>query len=171
MKRAFRFRLARVARVRELFEETARMELSAALGAVHAIEDRIEAWTAELHESRAELGTAQSRGFLDVDAHLARHKAVTELERSILEADQERERLAEVAETARATWQERRADKEALARLSDRHRERHRAELQAAEAAELDEVAIQRARRKAQDSPSSNSTILVDRPAASPLHP
>lgn len=163
MKRAFHFRLARVQRVRELFEETARTELSAALGAVHAMEDKISAWTEELRSGRADLARAQAHGHLDVDAHIARQRTLSTLEVRILEADAERERLAEVAEEARAAWQERRSDKEALARLSDRHRERHRAELERAEAAELDEVAIQRARRKSQESASSPAPAPADK--------
>lgn len=186
MKRAFRFRLARVARVRELLEETARAELSAALGELHKAEDRVALWTAELHAGRALLATAQVAGSLDAATHLARQQALETIEASIRFAEEERLRLAGLAEEARAAWQERRADKEALARLSERHRERHEAELARLEAAELDEVGSQRFARRAAgarphgtDRPagpsiscSSPGPLPADRPpAGSPLLP
>ncbi|MDF1799700.1 MAG: flagellar FliJ family protein [Planctomycetota bacterium] len=160
MKRAFRFKLARVERVRGLFEETARAEFSTALAAVHAAEEHLDALRAEVLRGRSALAAAQLAGHLDARAHLARHEGLSCVIEAVVTAEAERARLAANAEELRLAWQARRADKLALTRMSERHKERHLAEVAKVELAELDEIAIQRAGRI---SPSSQGPGTPDR--------
>jgi len=160
MKRAFRFKLARVERVRGLFEETARAEFSAAIAAVHAAEEHLDGLRAEVLRGRSSLATVQAAGHLDARAHLARHEALSCVIDAVVTAEAERARLAGIAEELRLTWQARRADKQALTRMSERHKERHQAEVAKVELAELDEIAIQRAAR---NSSSSQERVAPDK--------
>jgi flagellar export protein FliJ len=144
VKRAFTFRLARVARVREVFEEEARGEFTAALAELHAREARCEALRLELDQGLAAQARAQLAASLDVTALLARERSLSTLGVALTEARAEAAQARAAAEERRTIWQARRGERQALDELSKRHKVRHLTELARAENAESDEVATQR---------------------------
>ena len=144
MKRAFHFRLARVARVREVFEEEARAEFTLALREQHRAEARYQAARAGLirgHEAQAD---AQCQGQLDVRALLARERALLGLEEELHQAHAGELEARRASEDMRAAWQVRRGERQALEELAQRHKERHGMDVSRMENAEIDEVASQR---------------------------
>lgn len=145
MKRAFRFRLARVARAREILEEAARAEFAAAqnhANALHARAAEIEAAIAGGHASQATLqGTS---GALDIGALLSRDRSIAALEVKLVRARHAAAEADRAAEEQRALWQVKKQATSALEQLKNRHREEHRIAVQRAENAEMDEIAGRR---------------------------
>ena len=144
MKRAFTFRLARVARVREVFEEEARGAFTAALAILHAHEEHCEALRQEFDRGVAAQDKAQLAPNLDVAALLAAERSLTTLGVALTEARAQAAQARAAAEEQRSIWQARRGESQALDELAKRHRERHLVEVARAENAESDEVASQR---------------------------
>lgn len=144
MKRAFTFRLARVARVREVFEEEARGEFTTALHELHLCEARCDQLRQELDQGVQAQGNAQLAGTLDIKALLARERSLETLQRTLVQARQVAAQARAQAEERRAIWQTRRGEWQALVELSDRHKQRHMEQVNRAENAESDEVATQR---------------------------
>lgn len=144
MKRAFTFRLARVARVREVFEEEARGALAAALLDLREAEARYDALREELDAGVRAQAHAQTAKDLDVPGLLAHERALETLQRRLAEARLAAAEARAVAEEQRSIWQARKRDRQALDELADRDKQRHLGELARAENAEADEVATQR---------------------------
>ncbi len=144
MKRAFTFRLARVARVREVFEEEARADFTAALSALLAAETHSQKITRALQRGRAAQAEAQGSRSLDVSALLARERSIETLGAALMKARELEAAARGHAEEKRSAWQAKKAEHQALQNLSERHRMRHYEEVSRAENAENDEAAIGR---------------------------
>jgi len=152
----FRFRLARILRVREVEEQAARERFLEAQRTAREAEARAQAARDELarsHETlRGELTGTLQPGFV-----LLAQQALDGLR-------QRRQRLAERARTLalqseaeRAAWGLRRRDVRGLERLQDRDREGWREEGARREAAATDEVAGVRAAARRGARPSGES--------------
>ena len=144
MKRAFTFRLARVARVRKVFEEQAQAALSAALLEQTALEARCDALRRQLDLGTESLAKSQTHASLDVSALIARERSLLQLGQELTQARHLAAEARRVVEEKRSLWQARRSDRQALDELSSRHKERHLHDLNRADNAEADEVATQR---------------------------
>jgi flagellar export protein FliJ len=127
---AFRFRLARLQRVRELREEAARAELMLAEQARREAEDRLAAARGDLAAAEAELARIQARGELPLAAIVAAQAALPAHARRI---ELRKRGLAErnaAADAARDAWHAARTDVRALGKLEERalgaHRDRER---------------------------------------------
>lgn len=150
MANAFQFRLARVQRIRELHEELARADFSAALSEANQAGQYVEFLRAEIAAARTNMGQVQSLGILNASTVLAQDKSVEAMLATLGPARQRHQELQRVAEVEREKWMERKADAQALEKLEKRHKDRHVAELAQAENEQQDEVAIGRAFRRAQ---------------------
>ena len=149
MSRRFKFRLARALRVREVAESLAKAELAAAEADAIQAEERADGAAEQIHTARRQIAKRAATG---AEVHpgevLASHAAVDALLTAREIARQRADALRQVAEESKAKWSERRKDTRALERLEERQLERFRKELEAAEAAELDEWASSRGARK-----------------------
>jgi flagellar export protein FliJ len=148
MKR-FQFRLARLAKVRELQEEIARAEWQAAEDLALRAELRVTELLELVAETNAALRELQGSPDLSSGEVLALQDL---LERVLFTLEGARRQAAELraaAEHAREPWTALRVEIEGLARLEGRAREQHRTEVTRAENAELDQIALERAARRA----------------------
>jgi flagellar export protein FliJ len=168
MNRRFEFRLSRLRRVREIDEQVARAVWTAAEAESHEASVLLEEARTAIAEAREDLSTSLDpasgttvdprsvlvalesiQGMLD-DVHRRREDALT------LRA--QADRLAEA-------WREREVERKALVELENRARERHRAELEREENAEMDEQNLMRdarRRRRERESDSSAAETLAD---------
>ena len=144
MKRAFRFRLERVARARALAEEAARADLAAAQDVARRADERVDALARTIASGHVTQAALQTAGRLDVRGLLSRDRSLEQVERQLQAAHATAREAAERAEAQLAVWRDRKQDASALETLEERHREAHRQALQKAENAELDEAAGQR---------------------------
>ena len=151
MRRAFRFRLARVLRVRRVTERTAKNEWAAAESDSKRASDATDDARERVRGAGRELAEIQAAGELLAGDVLAGDQALESLRGAVVRRRAEALRLGEVAEELRGVWSERRRDTRALERLEERQLERHRIELRRAEDAEIDEWAA--GRRTASPSP------------------
>lgn len=144
MKR-FEFKLGRLARVRKAQEEMARAAWQAAEAVAREIDDQLRSSGADIE--RAFEYQRQIQASLDLDPNRVLHafEAIQSMERV---RDRLRARLdgarAE-AEALRAPWQVLRTKLEGLKRLEETARTEHRSARERAEAAEADQIAIERA--------------------------
>jgi flagellar biosynthesis chaperone FliJ len=150
---AFRFRLARLLRVREVEEELARERWRTAERIARAAEGRVDLRRGELARSLELLRTEQARERIDPARVLAADLAI-EGQRAALQTALEHARSARLAsEQARAAWLSAKRAHEGLTRLEARDRELARQTAGQKEARELDEVASVRAERSASRAP------------------
>lgn len=145
MKRVFQFRLARVARVREIFEGVARAEFAEALNHQHALERRCGILRNEIAAGHASQAAVQSvgTGALDITALLARERSIEALTRELAVTHQNFLKARTAAETRRGAWQDKKQDCKALETLEDRDRERHQKALFEYENEESEDSAAQ----------------------------
>ncbi len=174
MARGFKFRLARVQRVRELYEETARAELGIAIAAANQASDYVDYLRSEVVAARASLAQLQEQRSIDPLSLLAQDQSVGSLLAALAPAKSRHRKLSVAAERAKAVWMEKKSEAQALDKLATRHRDHHREEANIKENAEQDEVAIARAfakateerleekSRKVRTSPFSNSGDAPD---------
>ncbi|MFT5079449.1 MAG: flagellar export protein FliJ [Bacteroidia bacterium] len=151
MANAFRFRLARVQRVRELHEEMARAAFSTALGAARQAGEYVDFLRGEIAAARTSMAQFQSVGAIDASTLIAKDKSVQSMLAMLGPARQRHEQLQMAAEIEREKWIERKADAQALEKLEKRHKDRHIAEVAQKENEQQDEVAIGRAFRRTKD--------------------
>ena len=145
MPRGFQFRLARVLRVRELFEETARAELGIAIAAANEAAAYVEHLRSEVVAARESLAELQTKPSIDPGSLIAKDKCVVSLLMALRPAKTRHSQLLFASEKAKAIWMTKKAEAQALDKLSVRHRDKHREEVNIKENAEQDEVAISRA--------------------------
>lgn len=141
----FKFKLARLLRVRELREELARGELVAAEHALRSAELALEHARADLCDARSELALLQTRAAIAPGTVLAAQRTVPGLERRIGERRERAQGLALAAAAARDVWQAARVDVRALRELELRARADFDGERRAAE----DKVSAELVDRKA----------------------
>ncbi len=145
MKR-FRFRLERLARVREVQEELARATWAGAEREAREGEEQADALAEALRAAQRELVAARRdpRGGA-ARALVAERTLDTLAERLRSARERARTRRAQ-ADRLRDAWRERERDVAALERLEERARERHQLEAGRAEALVADEAAARRDR-------------------------
>lgn len=154
MKRAFRFPLDRLLRLRAAEEDLARADLLRARTALNEAEEFRDRLRASLDRTRAERATLRSQG--PFNSHLDELSGELERQLEIRIAGQATRIAAaeKVVEEALAAHAERRQDREALDRLSNLARERHTKEVAAADQAEADEASATRHARIHSTGPS-----------------
>lgn len=162
----FRFRLARVARVREIEEESARAQWAAAESLAARAEAALEAARESATAARLELAQLQSAPRLDPAAVMRAHGLVQRLLARVKLAKEAWRQARIRADQQMALWRERDRDRKALDKLEERAHERFLAEEQALESAKADEVALQRALRPARTG-SSPEGFSVEEGSAS----
>jgi hypothetical protein len=145
----FKFRLARIERVRTIEEEIARGRYAEAELAARAAEDLAQRCADALTECDEHARRLQGQ------LQLAPH----EMLRTIVAAGEARERTRRARDRAatlryqaglvRASWLERRKDARALERLEERHREIHEIGEQRADTESMNAAALERAGRRA----------------------
>ncbi len=154
MKRAFRFPLARLIRLRAAEEDLARADLLRARATLREAEEFRDRLRDSLERTRAERATLRSEGPLDSNLD----QLSSELERQLeirIEGQTTRVAAAEkVVEEALAAHTERRQDREALDRLSDLARGRHNKAVADADQAVADEASATRHARLRSGHPS-----------------
>lgn len=148
MKR-FEFRLARLSRVRELQEEIARAEWQAAEDLAQRAEQRVMDLRELVAESDAALRELQGSSAFNSSEVLALQDLQDRVLGALKLARRQAAELRAAAEAAREPWTALRVELEGLARLESRARTRHRNELTRAEIAVLDQIAQERAARRA----------------------
>ncbi len=166
MKRRFEFRLARLARVRSVLEETARSEWSQAEGTAREAETEWSTSADARARAQRDLASNLAGGSVDPRAVLQAQEAIDQLgalERTKREQAQTKRWQASRFQEA---WQEREQDRQAIEKLEERDRQRHRATLEQVAQAELDEVASSRhARRALQDAGAGEAEPIEASPA------
>lgn len=148
MKR-FQFRLARLAKVRELQEEIARAEWQAAEDLANRAEARVFELFTLVGETNAALRELQGSTELCSAEVLALQDLLERVVRTLADARRQAAELRAAAERAREPWTALRIEIEGLSRLELRARDQHRSEINRAEIAELDQIALERAARRA----------------------
>ncbi len=144
MRRAFQFRLARVRRVREVEERTARAAWKEAESAARVADGERERRSKSLARSRSELVEMLRAGA--VEPNWVRH-AQDALGQGVLALRSAHERaltMRQQAEKFATAWRERERERRALLKLEERLRARHAYELTRVEALESDERALAR---------------------------
>ncbi|QDU86493.1 Flagellar FliJ protein [Planctomycetes bacterium Pla163] len=135
----FRFRLERVARLRELTEREALAEMGRERQRAAEAEQVAVAAHSAAHAALDQLATAPDPAArITGDRFAARLAQYAALQRAAAET------AREDAERAAATWRERRIESQAVERLRQRAFERFLAEAETADERERDEVAMQR---------------------------
>ena len=146
--RPFKFRLARVLRVRELEEDALRGAWGAAEQSALQEEQRLAEARAGLVEARAQLSHGQAAGRVTAGAVLAVDQLL-ELQRRALPVLAQRASAArQEAEARRTEWMGSRQDRRSLELFRERALVKHRAEQTRAEAAAMDDVASAQAERR-----------------------
>ena len=148
MSHLFRFRLARLKRVRAIEERVARASWSAAEHDAAGAEAALERHRAAIEGAR----TVGGGTALDPRRALVDQQIVDGLVRGLLPRKEEALTLRGQARRLAAAWRERESDRRALEELETRARERHRAELQRLENREMDETALRRSRPESDSS-------------------
>lgn len=159
MKRAFRFPLARLLRLRAAEEDLARADLLRARSALNEAEEFRDRLRASLERTRAERASLRSGG--SFDSHLDQLSSELEHQLEVRIAGQTSRIAAaeKVVEEALAAHAERRQDREALDRLSDLARDRHTKAVADADQAEADEASATRHARLRSGAPSRSRGI------------
>lgn len=147
----FRFPLARLKRVRDLLESSARAEVAEAnalaRSAQEAVLSRIAAHARAVEEQR----TTRAADALDVEHELREERHVDACIAAIAASREHAAEMEARAARHRAVWIQRKSDSAALEKLEHKARGEHIAEDARRELEELDEVA---SRRNARRTPS-----------------
>jgi flagellar FliJ protein len=144
----FEFRLERVRALRERLEDMSREELATSLGHRLRVEAQLQDALQELDVARQAHFNAVGAGATGHDLMVA-HAYLERVDRNRRQvAEDLAERDAEVRER-REHLAERARERQTLERLKERRHAEHRLEVQRLDAVALDELAIQRHRRRA----------------------
>ncbi len=146
MKR-FQFKLARLARVRRIEEEQARVAWQAAEAEARNSEARLREAQVEVSAATQSLRIAQSDAQLSPLAILSIDDTVARLVRRVALFRQEATLRRAAATAKRTPWQKLRTELEGLARLEQKARTRHRIEDERRASLEMDQLASERAAR------------------------
>lgn len=156
---AFKFRLGRLSRVREIQERNARNIWAAAEEVARNHQDVVDHFKNEIVRGRQELALIQAEEAMEISDVLRTQDLIERLE-------ERRQVAAERAQTSRfqadqlqESWRQAKSDAQALERLEERAKDEYQLEERKLENAAMDEVAIQRnaastsiARMKTEDS-------------------
>lgn len=142
---AFKFRLARVLRVRHATEEIQRARLAEAEFDARERESEATSRAESVRAAHADLADGQSAEQLDPSRVLVAIDAAARIERIELDARVRAVSARNAAESERSIWRDARADVLGLERLEDRERTRFRTERDVREERAIEEVASRRA--------------------------
>ena len=146
--KGFRFRLARVLRVRRLEEQMARAHFVERQAEARRAEEVAASSAATAREMRTELAERLAPGAIDPRSVLHAHDSLDGMGH-VCRRHTERARTADLqAEEARAPWMDVRTGVRALETLEERKKERFRAEAEKRANQELDETAARLTRKK-----------------------
>ena len=137
----FRFRLARLLGVRKIAELDARGRYSELEGRARTGESARDELERAILAALAETKAARTLGALDPKAALAEALALDRLRQGLAVRRERAAKLRGAAQAAFSSWTLRRQDVEALERLEERARLRHRDEVERRSQAEIDERA------------------------------
>jgi flagellar export protein FliJ len=160
----FSFRLARLLRLRSVFEQEARAVFGAAEGAAVEAEAEAERQAAALHSALRESAALSGPGQIEPEAVLSAEVAEAARRARLLHERRRADTLRFQADRLRDAWLARRVDHESVQRLEERARGRWREELETSENSALDEVAMTRAFSRPADSVHRET----DSPSAAP---
>jgi len=149
----FRFRLARLARVRAAEEELARDRWQRAEQRYRSAEERAEGILEEIAMAVDALRRAQGDARLAPRHVLAIQETIDRQRRALEEARHRAEQLRVLADEERKPWQALRMELGALERLEEKARATHRLEATREENKEMDQLASERAARRSAGSP------------------
>ena len=151
MKR-FRFRLARVQRVRVIEEEVARAALQAAQARARDADTLARAAHDEVESARAELRSLLAGGAIDPGAVLWRQTLLDRLRQRSEALRRQAAQLERAAARERELWQLAVRERDALERLEERRRAEHMVAAERRANIELDEIAgVRAAARRRED--------------------
>ncbi len=147
MAKRFHFRLESLLHLRAALEKDAERSLARAVQEEHLLERAIEAIasarTAAFESRRSEAGRyVDVQGWRDVERHLV------SLERKELQAQTDLELARERTEACREALRNAHRDRLSLERLKERRKLEHDQDQNRLEAAQLDELAVMRYRRR-----------------------
>lgn len=146
----FRFPLARLKRVRDLLESSARAEVAEANALARSAQEAVLARIASHRQAVEDQRATRTAGALDV-AHELRDERHVDACVVAIAASRERAKEMEArAVRQRAVWTQRKSDSAALEKLEHKSRGEHVAEDAKRELEELDEVAARRNSQKTQ---------------------
>ena len=166
MSRRFRFRLARLERVRAIEERVARATWSRAEQEAAEAETEYATRRDAIAEARAQLTEARSEtGPLDLDELLLAERAIDGMVSQLRNVREAALTRRGQAESLLRDWRERKTGKRALEQLRSKAKARHAATELEDENREQDELALMRASRpgrKAAETDSRNRGPLAD---------
>lgn len=146
--RGFKFKLARLARVRIVQEEIARGHWQNAEALAREALAQEQSARESVSTATVELALAQANVSLDPTRILQARGAIKGMERMVIALHQRTEVNQQEAARLRQPWQVVRTEVEGLKRLEEKAKTAFRIEREREEAKENDEVAMERASRK-----------------------
>ncbi len=149
----FAFRLERVLRVRAVLEDVARAEWQTAEHAAAVAEERHRSLVSALEAAQGDLPVGP--GPLDVDSLLWRQASVERMSQAASRLLERARTVRYQADEARRPWEQRRRDRRGLDRLRERALRAHLVSEEAAEIADMDEIAAARAEARHRAAASS----------------
>ena len=146
---AFQFRLGRLSKVRSIHEEEARGLWSAAEAVAQNHREVADYHADEIRRARAHLAELQAQGDVPVDQILTVETTIAAIIAKHKKAEERAKTSRFQADQQQAAWQERKNELRALERMEEKQRAVFDQEVRKQEALEMDEVATERAARKA----------------------
>jgi len=144
----FRFRLARVLRVRQIEEDVAKAAWSSAIATANEADRRVEATRLARQTSQTELSQALAGSKLTPAEVLTRHRTLDALSADLERRLQQARTLHFQAEQMRVPWEAKRNEVRGLERLHDKHKQEFQAGERLTESRLMDEVASMRAAKR-----------------------
>ena len=152
--RGFRFRLARLERVRGLAESQERAEYGRAQARLREAEEEVQRVVGLCDQALGQQLQARSNGAFDPASELASQQLIERLEQHIDELRKVQITLQARAESQRLVWENARRELRTLDRLRERDLSVHLEDLEAQEREEQDEWASSRGAGPSRDSGS-----------------
>lgn len=149
---AFQFRLGRLSKVRSIHEEEARGLWSAAEAVARNHREVADFHADEIRRARAHLAELHGRANVPVERVLAVETTIAAIRVKHQRAEERAKTSRFQADQQQAAWQERKNELRALERMEEKQRAAFDLEVRKREALQMDEIATERAARKARTS-------------------
>ncbi len=141
---AFKFRLGRLSRVRDIQERNARNLWAAAEEVARNHREVVEHFQSEIVRSREELARIQATESIEIGAVLSTQHVIENLEKRRSVAEELARTSRFQADQLQESWQVAKSEARALERLEERQREEYELAERKLESAAMDEVALER---------------------------
>ncbi len=151
---AFKFRLGRLSRVRDIQEHGARNLWAAAEAVASNHQEVVQHFLDEIQRARLELARAQAEEAIEIGSVLCTHDLIEKLEERLHVARERAKTSRFQADQLKDSWIEAKNEALALERLEERARSDYQREEQRLENAQMDQVALER----------SSASTRLDRP-------